>query len=257
MLFVSKNVIDLQNEPMEKSEVIDQTLYGTQVQLLMKNGEWAQIQLPNGDSGWTKWTHLLERNQPYPHQAKVDILWTYIYHTADTSPYPPVISLSYHTKVEVISSSQQRWMQIRLLDGNTYFAQKADFTFNLSPLSKEQLIYESKKFLGLPYRWGGNSGFGFDCSGLVQTLFYQAGILLPRNSKDQAKEGKPVEKEALMAADLIFFGKDVVNHVGLYIGNQQFIHAVTTNEIGPHVVQISSLGHEEWSRKYLCGRRFF
>jgi cell wall-associated NlpC family hydrolase len=105
------------------------------------------------------------------------------------------------------------------------------------------LITTAKKYLGVPYQWGGESpSTGFDCSGFVQYVFARYGITLPRVSRAQSTIGTPINFTDLQPGDLIFFSMEsnrIVNHVGIYIGNDQFINAscskgVTIYPIGPY-----------------------
>jgi len=104
------------------------------------------------------------------------------------------------------------------------------------------IIATAEKYIGVPYRWGGESPRGFDCSGFVQYVFAKNGITLPRVSYDQATVGTPINFCELQPGDLIFLStetKGIVSHVGIYIGNDQFINAscskgVTIYPIGPY-----------------------
>lgn len=115
-------------------------------------------------------------------------------------------------------------------------------------------IQNAFALLGTPYRWGGNSpDGGFDCSGLVGYVFRTIGIDLPRVSRAMADQGTKVDsRDALTEGDLVFFGKrGHVDHVGIYIGNGQFLHAPRTGRD----VTVSSLTSGYWAQKYLEARR--
>lgn len=90
--------------------------------------------------------------------------------------------------------------------------------------------------LGTPYVWGGESPGGFDCSGLTQWAFNQAGISLPRTASSQANAGTPVQRSQLQPGDLVYFYSPVT-HIGIYIGDGKMVHAPTSGD----VVKISSL----------------
>lgn len=85
---------------------------------------------------------------------------------------------------------------------------------------------------GTPYKYGGSSpDTGFDCSGFVQYVFKQSvNLALPRNTFAQSQIGRPIEKAALQAGDLVFFNtvKNTISHVGIYMGDNRFIHAPNT-----------------------------
>ncbi|HGJ8838499.1 TPA: C40 family peptidase [Neisseria gonorrhoeae] len=120
----------------------------------------------------------------------------------------------------------------------------------------DELIGNAMGLLGIAYRYGGTSvSTGFDCSGFMQHIFKRAmGINLPRTSAEQARMGAPVARSELQPGDMVFFrtlGGSRISHVGLYIGNNRFIHAPRTGKN----IEITSLSHKYWSGKYAFARR--
>jgi len=118
----------------------------------------------------------------------------------------------------------------------------------------QTLLKRALALLGTPYRWGGTSTEGFDCSGLVGYVFRSAlGIELPRVSRQMATSGEKVDRDALSAGDLVFFSRRGrrVDHVGIYLGNGRFVHAPRTGKD----VMVSSLVEGYWSHKYIQARR--
>jgi hypothetical protein len=127
-------------------------------------------------------------------------------------------------------------------------------------LLRDSVIATATDAMGRPYRWGGTGadGGGFDCSGLIQHAYGQHGIVLPRTSAEQAKQGKAVSKKlgTLVPGDLLTFSNrgGPVSHVGLYIGEGRFIHSASRG------VQVSILSGEDpygrwWFKRWVGVRR--
>ena len=111
---------------------------------------------------------------------------------------------------------------------------------------------EVTKLVGTPYKYGGTTSSGFDCSGFVRYIFDKYNLDLPRTSAAQAKAGSHVDKENLRLGDLVFFNTSGrgVSHAGIYIGNDQFAHASTSKG-----VRISSLSESYYKNRYVTARR--
>ncbi len=112
--------------------------------------------------------------------------------------------------------------------------------------------------MGMPYRWGDEGEEGFDCSGLIRYAFGRHGIILPRSSAEQAREGEEIGKnlDALRAGDVLTFATrgSQISHVGLYLGNGKFIHSARKG------VQISVLSPDDvsgrwWFKRWRGARR--
>ena len=99
----------------------------------------------------------------------------------------------------------------------------------------------AKSQLGKPYKWGATGPSSFDCSGLIYWVAKQIGKSIPRTSSEQSRYGQSVSKGNLQPGDLVFFGKNKVHHVGMYVGGGKFIHAPQTGD----VVKISSLSSRD------------
>ncbi len=119
---------------------------------------------------------------------------------------------------------------------------------------RQEIIHYAKSFLGTPYRYGGTTRNGVDCSGLVTAVYREFDISLPRSSADQSRVGDGVNRSNLEPADLVFFktsGSGTISHVGIYIGDGKFIHASTS----ARKVRIDYLDDDYFRRRFRAARR--
>jgi len=121
---------------------------------------------------------------------------------------------------------------------------------------RAELVSTAKRFLGVPYRWGGEDRHnGFDCSGLTMVSYRLNGLKLPRNSRAQFKIGRVVSKKYLQQGDLVFFatkGGTRVTHVGMYVGDGKFIHAPRSGK----TVRIANLSNNFFQRTFVGARSY-
>lgn len=116
-----------------------------------------------------------------------------------------------------------------------------------------QIESQAHKYIGIPYKYGGTTTSGFDCSGYVQQVFQDLNVSIPRDTKSQYKVGQTVSKSNLAVGDLVFFNTSGsgVSHVGIYIGSNNFIHAATSKG-----VSVSSINDPYyWGSKYIGAKR--
>lgn len=122
---------------------------------------------------------------------------------------------------------------------------------------RRELVKTAESFIGVPYLWGGSSpDTGFDCSGLAVAVYQLNGLDLPRLSSKQYETGVPVEQDSLSKGDLVFFdtsGGESVSHVGIYVGNGNFIHAPGNGK----KVRMDSLSGSYFQARYIAGRTYF
>ncbi|TAL31334.1 MAG: NlpC/P60 family protein [Spirochaetes bacterium] len=125
-----------------------------------------------------------------------------------------------------------------------------------SSADRARIVATAERCLGTPYRYGGESPGGFDCSGLVMYVFGKHGIALPRTAGDQFEDGARVPLAALQPGDLVFFrtaGGRGISHVGIYTGKGEFIHAPRTGT----TVSYARLDNKYWKRHYAGAVTYF
>lgn len=119
-----------------------------------------------------------------------------------------------------------------------------------------QLVTNAMGFLGVPYKYGGNSveAGGFDCSGLVRAVYEQSvGKVLPRRASDQAAATQTIDRQELKPGDLVFFNtmKRAFSHVGIYVGDGKFIHAPRSGTS----VRVEDMRQAYWQKRFNGARR--
>lgn len=121
--------------------------------------------------------------------------------------------------------------------------------------SVQDVLDQAVEMLGIPYRRGGSSPeAGFDCSGFVTHVFHEGlGLILPRTSKELSKTGEAVEENQLQPGDLVFFNtmRRAFSHVGIYLGNNQFVHAPRAGGR----IRIEDLRDSYWRNRFNGARR--
>jgi hypothetical protein len=257
-------VANMYSAPSDTSDVVSQAIYASNVVLVTARGEWSKIQTPDNYKGWTpsRYLRLVQAGDGYATSGRivqVESLFANVYREADVTRHKPVITIPFECRLEVAgegSGGSEGWLKVRLPDKQTAWIQASDVTYELKPLTIPESIELAKRFVGLPYLWGGRSSFGFDCSGFTQMLMRVRGINMPRDADRQAawKGVVAVDRQDLRAGDLLFFGSapDKITHTGMYIGDGRFIQD-TTN--GHPVVQISRLDDPPWTELLVACRR--
>ncbi|NEW09235.1 cell wall lytic activity [Paenibacillus sp. SYP-B3998] len=118
-----------------------------------------------------------------------------------------------------------------------------------APSMTDQIVQTANAYRGVPYAWGGTTPSGFDCSGFVRYVFQAKGIDLPRTSGEMHSEAGTSVTD-LKVGDLVFFASKSINHVGIYVGNNEFISSTTSRG-----VTVESLGSSYWSARYVGAKR--
>jgi cell wall-associated NlpC family hydrolase len=253
-------VANMYSKPSEDADVVSQAIYGSNVGLVERQEGWARIRTADNYTGWTPLGALLP-GKAYAASgrvAEVESLFAHIYCEASVTAHAPLLTVPFESRLEVVAEppDQARWLQVRLPDDRSGWVQAGDVAFDAKPLSIPEMIEFSKRFLGLPYTWGGTSSFGYDCSGFAQMLMRRRGVAMPRDAQPQAdwSGAAPVERKDMKPGDLLYFGDSAkkITHTGVYLGDGKFIDATTWQT---PMVRIDDLNDAHWSRLLVAMRR--
>ncbi len=241
----------MREEPDYTAELGNQSLMGTVVEVLERQGYWVKIKSPEPYTAWVNALGLVMMTKDeLANYLKKDkyiciVENSYIYKEADAKSE----RVSDIVEGDLLIKDNSRpakdgFVAVQMPSGRKAYAYRKDVQEYKSWLSTrdasvDNLIAEAKKYLGLPYMWGGTSPKAFDCSGFLRHIYFMNAVLLPRNTSQQARLGRDVyigdignrNIDSLKRGDILFFAppsklKEArVNHVGLYLGDGLFIHS--------------------------------
>lgn len=250
---ITTSALNIRTSPSTSGAIVGQYYLGNTVTVIGQSGDWLQTSKGYISAKYTS---------PVPNQTTTTASSSYQasitasslnIRQAPSSSAQILGTYSNGTVVTVIGQSGD-WLQTAKGYIFASYTQKVQVSSTPSrgttlTVTGAQIVAVAQRYLGVPYVYGGSSPSGFDCSGLVQYVHKQVGISVPRVAVDQSKGGQAVLKANLQPGDLVFFGSPV-SHVGIYIGNGQFIHAPKTGD----VVKISSLSTRT---DFNCARRYY
>jgi len=257
---VQHPVVNMYSRPSEDAGVVSQAIFGANVAVVEQKDGWARIRTADEYLGWTPIKSLAIGTQYGSHGkvAQVESLFAHIYREPSVTKHAPLLTVPFESRLEVTGEAMDegRWLPVRLPDDRTGWVQAGDVTFAPKTMTIAGTLEFAKRFLGLPYTWGGTSSYGYDCSGFSQMLGRRRGINMPRDSPVQAEWNGvvAVPRDALEPGDLLFFGdsEKKITHTGIYLGGGKFISATT--HIAP-MVRIDDLSDPHWTKLFVAARR--
>lgn len=242
---IDLSVANIRTEPENSAELSTQALLGTPIKVYKKKRYWYLIQTPDKYLGWVDADgfQLMNKNEIEAWNNSEKIIFTeefgnsYSLEDENSIPVSDLVAGNILKKVDISGD----FVKAEYPDHRVAYVSKEkvkkynDWVKGLN-LTDKNIISTAKSFMGTPYLWGGTSVKGMDCSGFTKTVYFLNGLVLPRDASQQVLVGQLIDTqngfENLKPGDLLFFGrkakddsKERVTHVGIYIGNYEFIHS--------------------------------
>lgn len=242
---IAVSVSNHRTDHKHSAEMATQSLMGTVVKVLKKKGGWYLVQTPDDYLGWVDDEAVEECTKEKADEwiASVRYMVTSAYTILKSAPDDKSTPVSDLVAGNLLKFSAEEGEYIKLItpDGRTGYLPKShvhEFSdwVAKSQLTAESIVAASEEFMGVPYLWGGTSSKGVDCSGFTKSVYFMNGLITPRDASQQVFEGELIDTKSgfslLQPGDLLFFGekgtdstRERVTHVGIYIGNEEFIHS--------------------------------
>ena len=273
--FVNATSLRLRSSAATTASVLDTAVRGECVAVIAKEGDWYKVNY-NLQEGYMHADYLSVSTKENAELGYGTILGTGVNLRTGPGTSYPIAAVSSKGDRCYILGINQGWYKVQFSGKTCYirsdFVELAEIPYENpdSPNSPQyyrggksigtassasavpaavtgsQILAEAQKYLGCPYRAGGASPSGFDCSGFVYYVLKQVGLSPQRTPSGQYGMGVPVEKSSLQIGDLVFFGSGSITHAGIYAGNGQFIHAPNSRS----TVSYSDLTTGYWAQNY-------
>ncbi len=241
---VTISVANIRSQPKHSAELATQALMGTPLNVLKEEDGWYLVQTPDQYLSWVDRAgiHLMTEDELETWYRTPKLVFTdlvgYVWKSPDSGE---IISDLVAGDILTIQQETKDHYLVTLPDQREGYVEKSktqewDQWIASRNTQPESLISTAKQMMGTPYLWGGTSIKGVDCSGFTKTIFYLNGQIIPRDASQQVNEGELIDVDKnwdkLQVGDLLFFGtkatedkKERVVHVGMWIGNGEFIHS--------------------------------
>ncbi len=242
---VRLSVCNIRSKPKHSAELATQSTLGSSLRIYKKEGDWYYVQTPDDYLGWLDKDGFTRMGKTaydaWMQEEKVIV-------TTDIAKAKATADLESETVSDLLPGNilakkgvEGDFEKVAFPDGREAFIPRrfrADLSAWLENTKPDtsRIFQAAKRMMGLPYLWGGTSSKGMDCSGYTKQIFFENGILLPRDASQQVRVGEEVKTDTtlvnLLPGDLLFFGrkataekKERIWHVAIYLGDGKIIHS--------------------------------
>ncbi|PIC98437.1 hypothetical protein CSV65_11885 [Sporosarcina sp. P31] len=221
----------------DKDQIQTQLLYGESVIVEEVVGDWARIIASSQSTrknprGYPGWVPLVQLSMKKRLQTEEFVRVTNSKAALFDESGAFFLRVSFNT---IFPFAERRGKKIRVWTPHGWKLLNASDVERVGEESIHRPLTVGRRFIGLPYLWGGMSAWGFDCSGFIRTIWKACGVCLPRDAIDQAEEGRSVSLDSAdwQKGDLIFFKNEeqCIHHVAMYVGNGIILHAPSTGKL--------------------------
>jgi len=266
--------VNMRTGPSTSNKVVRMLRSGEDIHVIEADGYWLKVETENGQTGYISSNEKYTNYDPAAVRYETEVEYGVNFRSQPSTSGHIYRMLPKGEKIHVLERDGS-WLKVRTKNGQTgYISAKEKYTDYEAGSgssgstsgstsgsvggSRAAVVATAKSYKGdFEYKWGAepwNTSYRYaDCSSYMELVFRRHGIDLPRTSRSQAKEGTYVKKSNLKAGDLVFFDTNdngTINHVGMYIGDGEFIHASPSFD----GVDVSKLSSNFWSDAYVTAR---
>ncbi|MEM8528384.1 MAG: C40 family peptidase [Bacteroidota bacterium] len=247
---VNLSACNIRSNPKHSGELATQSTLGTPLKIYLIENDWYRVQTPDGYLGWLDKGGFTQMDKAryniWKLRDKVIYNRDFGFSYSETDSTSRRVSDLIAGNILALEGEEDNYFKVRYPDDRMAYVLKSEVMNYSDWLAQnptaDNILSSAQQHLGRPYLWGGTSGKGMDCSGFTKTIFYNNGLMLPRDASQQVHVGIELKHDTtwqnLLPGDFLFFGrkamperKERITHVAIYMGDGKIIHSAGTVKI--------------------------